>query len=225
MALTPPASQFDTAGDGGGVKAGPELAELVARASRLARSGDRRLLGITGPPGAGKSTLAAALAGALDAVVVPMDGFHLDNVELRRLNRLERKGAQDTFDAAAYIALLRELRTGADVRAPAFDRVREETVPDTIDVPHTAKLVITEGNYLLLDDERWGAVRGLLDEVWYVDDPRRVEWLVARHVGHGWDPAEAAARATVGSDAVNARVVAASRHRADLVLGHGWLSG
>ncbi|MCW2646327.1 MAG: udk [Pseudonocardiales bacterium] len=203
----------------------PSLSELVRRAGRLGESGGRRLLGITGPPGAGKTTLAAALAGALDAVIVPMDGFHLDNAELRRLNRLERKGAQDTFDAAGYVGLLRDLRTGAQVRAPAFDRAREETVPDAIDVPRTAKLVITEGNYLLLDDERWGQVRGLLDEVWYVDDPRRVEWLVARHVGHGWDPAEAQARATVGSDAVNAGVIAASRHLADLLLDHGWLSG
>ena len=124
----------------------PSLSELVRRAGRLGESGGRRLLGITGPPGAGKTTLAAALAGALDAVIVPMDGFHLDNAELRRLNRLERKGAQDTFDAAGYVGLLRELRTGAQVRAPAFDRAREETVPDAIDVPRTAKLVITEGN-------------------------------------------------------------------------------
>jgi pantothenate kinase len=224
--LSPPAPQSGRDCDADGVKAGPpRLAELVGRAARLAEDGGRRLLGIAGPPGAGKSTLAAALAGALNAVVVPMDGFHLADAELRRRNRLERKGGPDTFDVGGYLALLRELRTGAAVRAPAFDRVREQTIPDAIAVRSQAKLVITEGNYLLLDDEPWGQVRQLLDEVWYVDHPRRVEWLVARHVSHGWDPAEARTRATVGSDGVNARLVAASGHRADLQLVHGWLTG
>jgi pantothenate kinase len=205
--------------------AGPHLAELVARAEQLGAWGGRRLLGITGPPGAGKSTLATVLAGALNAPVVPMDGFHLADAELRRLGRLERKGAPDTFDAAGYLALLRELRTGAALRAPDFDRDREETVPDVIDVPRTATLVITEGNYLLLDEQPWRRLRGVLDEVWYIDDPRRVEWLVERHISHGWEQAAAQARATVGSDAANARLIAASRHRADLQLGRGWLTG
>ncbi|PZS32044.1 MAG: nucleoside/nucleotide kinase family protein [Pseudonocardiales bacterium] len=203
----------------------PRLADLVQRAVSLGNSGGRRLLGITGAPGAGKSTLAAELAAALSAPVVPMDGFHLDNTELRRLGRLERKGAPDTFDAEGYVALLRELRTGATVRAPAFERKREETVAEAIEVPADATLVITEGNYLLLDEAPWRAVRGLLDEVWYLDHPERVERLIARHIGHGWDPAVARARATGGSDGDNARLIIASRRRADLALGHGWLAG
>jgi pantothenate kinase len=203
----------------------PALAELVARAARLAESGDRRLLGITGPPGAGKSSLAADLAGALGAVLVPMDGFHLSDTELRRRNRLDRKGAPDTFDAAGYVGLLRRVRAGLEtVRAPAFDRGRERTISDAIEVPRTCALVITEGNYLLLEDEPWGEIRSLLDEVWFLDDPRRLEWLVRRHVGQGRDPAAARARATSGSDAENARLVAAGRERADLVLAHGWLT-
>lgn len=203
----------------------PDLAQLAARAGQLGQTGGRRLIGITGPPGAGKSTLAAALAGALDAVVVPMDGFHLADTQLRELNRLERKGAPDTFDGVGYVALLRELRAAATVRAPDFDRDREETVPESIQVASTAQFVITEGNYLLLEDEPWRQVRGLLDEIWYVDHPQRVERLVARFVGYGWERAAAQARATVGSDAANARLIAASRHRADLVLDHGWLTG
>lgn len=200
------------------------LAELVERAGRLAESGGRRLLGITGPPGAGKSALAAALASALAAVVVPMDGFHLPDAELRRLNRLERKGAPDTFRAASYVALLGRLRAGDDaVRAPAFDREREQTIPGAITVARDAPLVITEGNYLLLEQEPWCSARDLLDEVWFLDHPRRIEWLIGRHIRHGRDAADAYARATSGSDADNARLIIAGRDRANLVLAHGWL--
>lgn len=204
----------------------PALAELVERAARLVASGGRRLLGITGPPGSGKSTLARELACRLPAVVVPMDGFHLPDAELLRLGRLERKGAPDTFDASRYCALLRRLRTGNEaVQAPAFDRVREVTVQDAIDVARETPLVITEGNYLLVEDEPWCCARELLDEVWFLDDPRRVEWLTERHIRHGRDPAEAYARARTGSDGDNARLVSAGRDRADLVLAHGWLTG
>jgi pantothenate kinase len=200
------------------------LPELVTRAAGLAARG-RGVLGITGPPGAGKSALAAALADELPAVVVPMDGFHLADAELLRLGRLERKGAPDTFDASGYLALLRRLRAGREtLRAPAFDRAREQTIAEAILVPRETGLVVTEGNYLLLEVEPWCGARDALDEVWFLDDPRRVERLVARHVAHGTDPAEAYARATLGSDGDNARLIVASRHRADLVLEHGWLT-
>lgn len=204
----------------------PTLDELVARAARLAGLGSgRRLLGLTGAPGAGKSTLAAALAARLPAVIVAMDGFHLPDAELARLGRLERKGAPDTFDGGGYLSLLRRLRAGGEVvRAPAFDRGREETITDAIEVPPEVALIITEGNYLLLEAEPWCHVRGLLDEVWFLDHPRRVEWLTNRQVGHGRDLAAAYARATTGSDGDNARLVIASRPRADLVLARGWLS-
>ncbi|MFD3723291.1 nucleoside/nucleotide kinase family protein [Streptomyces sp. NPDC058674] len=201
-----------------------ETTELTRRAGALAGLGGRRILGIAGPPGAGKSTLAARLAEALGpdvAVVVPMDGFHLAQAELLRLGRADRKGAADTFDAAGYTALLRRLREpgAGTVYAPAFDRTIEEPIAGSIPVGPAVPLVITEGNYLLHDAGEWARVRPLLDEAWYLapDDALRVGRLVDRHVRHGKDPAQARAW-VAGSDEANARLVAPGRERADLVV-------
>lgn len=197
---------------------------LAARARRLAAPGTRRLLGLAGPPGAGKSTLAARLVARLDglAVLVPMDGFHLAQAELERLGRAGRKGAPDTFDAAGYTALLARLRApepGVTVYAPAFDRSLEEPIAGAIPVPPDVPLVVTEGNYLLHDEGPWATVLPLLDEAWYLDldERRRVPRLVERHVRFGKDRARAE-RWVHDSDEANARLVARSRDRADLVV-------
>lgn len=200
----------------------PALGALVERARALA-AGPRRVLGVTGPPGAGKSTLTAAVVSALApaAVLVPMDGFHLAGSELERLGRHDRKGAPDTFDAAGYVALLRRLRAASEetVYAPVFDRHLEEAIAGAVPVAPEVPLVVTEGNYLLLEDGQWAQVRELLDEVWFVevDDELRVERLVRRHVEHGRTPAEAR-EWVLRSDEANARLVARTRSRADLVV-------
>ena len=203
-----------------------DLAALVARARRLVGPGGRRLLGLAGPPGAGKSVLAAALVEALapDAALVRMDGFHLAGTELARLGRGGRKGAPDTFDAAGYLARLRRLRDPAEdvVYAPDFRREIEEPVAGAIPIPGRVPLVVAEGNYLLLADPPWAAARDLLDEVWYLEvpEPARLERLVARHASHGKTPEEARAWAA-GSNSWNAELVARTRGRADLVVRFG----
>lgn len=204
------------------------LDDLAARARGLVRDGRRAVLGIAGAPAAGKTTLAEELVAAVAAHAgpqwvahVPMDGFHLADAELDRLGLRAVKGAPDTFDAAGYAALLRRLREDGDeiVYAPGFERVIEQPIAGAIPVPRSARLIVTEGNYLLLGDARWTPVRALLDEVWYadLDDGERLRRLVDRHRRFGKDEAAAVAWAT-GTDERNARLVAATRDRADLIV-------
>jgi pantothenate kinase len=196
--------------------------ELFHRAHAMAATG-RVVLGICGAPGAGKSTLAEQLVhryGA-EAVIVPMDGFHLHDDELSRLELSHRKGAPETFDVAGYLALLRRLRTDArqTVYAPAFDRSGEVSIAGAIAVRPEHRLVVTEGNYLLYDAPGWSEVRSLLDEVWFVetDESTRLERLVERHASHG-KPRDLAKRWATVSDQANADLVAATRERADVVV-------
>jgi pantothenate kinase len=199
------------------------LDDLVERARALAADGQRRILGITGAPGAGKSTLARQLADALAdrAALVGLDGFHLSNAELHRLGRHARKGASDTFDAAGYRHLLTRLRPQHDdiVYAAEFDRGLEESIACAVPVHRTVPLIITEGNYLLVDDDRWGGVAALLDQSWYVEpgENLRLERLIARHMRFGRTPEEAAERSH-GSDQTNAALIETTRHRADLIV-------
>jgi pantothenate kinase len=200
-----------------------EVEMLVARAREFGRRERRTILGIAGPPGGGKSTLAQTVVAAVGsaAVLVPMDGFHLAQSELVRLGRRDRMGAPDTFDARGYIALLRRLRDGTEevVYAPEFRREIEEPIAGAIAVPRATPLVVTEGNYLLVPDEPWAGVRPHLDECWYadLDEATRLRWLIRRHIDYGKTP-EAAREWVHRSDQANSAVVAATRNRADVVV-------
>lgn len=195
-----------------------DLAEWIRR-----RAGGRRrfLFGITGSPGSGKSTLAAWLARSLSAPIVPMDGFHLDNHTLDERGLRHLKGAPDTFDAGGFVEAVGLLRVAdTDVLVPDFDREADESRADAIRVAREERIVIVEGNYLLLDSRPWSSLRDLLDTVAHLDldVDRRVERLVARHVAFGRSVDEAV-RFVEESDERNAALVEATRHRADIVIG------
>jgi pantothenate kinase len=190
----------------------------------------RRLVGITGAPGVGKSTYALRLVAEsqVPSAYLPMDGFHLADVTLTSLGRLDRKGAPDTFDAWGYAALLRRVREERDhvVYAPGFERDLEQPIAGALVVPPEAELIVTEGNYLLLDRPEWRAVRAQLDEVIHLvmgDQGERRRRLVARHVAFGKTPVAAEAWVARVDDA-NAALIEAAADRADRVveLPSGW---
>jgi pantothenate kinase len=204
-------------------RCGEALVEALLDA--VDRSPSRFLLGITGPPGAGKSTLAAVVERRVNAerepgfaAVLPMDGFHRSNRELDVLGLRSVKGAPETFDVDGFVRLLEHVRrdSASTLLWPAFERETERTVPGAITIASTTRLVVIEGNYLLLDRPGWRGVRPLLDEVWYVDAPRDVlrERLLARALAGGRTEAESISKVDA-SDLPNADLVATTKSAAD----------
>ena len=198
-----------------------DLARLSARL--LAAQGEaRRVVAVAGPPGSGKSTFAerlhAALAGRVAAEVLPMDGYHYDDIVLNARGHRPRKGAPHTFDVDGFAAMLTRLRAddGRDVAVPVFDRSIEIARAGARIVPAATRLVIVEGNYLLLDDPDWARLRPLFDATVFLRVPedeltRRLE---ARWQGYSMDAAGIRAKLE-DNDLPNARLVNAGSVPAD----------
>ena len=173
----------------------------------------RRLVAITGAPACGKSTLASELARRLNAqgqsaIVVPMDGFHLDNGILEARSLTQRKGAPETFDAPGFIRLIKALKTAEEVFAPVFDRTRDLSIAGAVAVPSNANIVIVEGNYLMFDEEPWSELAELWDVTARLDVP--MPELRARLI-HRWlslnHSSAVATRRAEGNDIPNAQRV------------------
>ena len=202
-----------------------EIAHLAATIFKRAGKANRFIVAIAGPPGAGKSTLSARLHDLLPegaSEVVPMDGFHYDDVVLERRGLRARKGAPETFDFAGFEALLKRIRAGEpDIAIPVFDRSMELSRAAASIVATETKFILVEGNYLLLDEEPWSRLASLFDFSIFVDVPRNEleRRLLERWHGHGRSDADA--RAWIASnDMPNIERVLARRRAADLVIGY-----
>jgi pantothenate kinase len=190
----------------------------------LALTGSRKLIAVAGPPGSGKSSVSAALCLALQnagrsAVVVPMDGFHLDNAVLRQRGILERKGAPASFDAAGFVHLVRRIVAGEDVIYPVFDRERDIAIAGAAHLSSDTEFVLFEGNYLHLRDAQWRDLAPLWTLTIAIDTPRDVlaDRLLRRWLDYGLPEAQAAARRDA-NDMPNADLVLSSSFPADLTI-------
>ncbi len=201
-----------------GADPAPALAaDIAARADGQGRY----IVGVAGPPGAGKSSLARALVMLLDhARIVPMDGFHYDNAVLEARGLLPRKGAPETFDAHGFLHLLTRLRQPGDVAIPVFDREADLSRAGADVVTDQDRILIVEGNYLLLDQPPWDRLRPIFDLTVFIDVPEAEleRRLIRRWRRHGHKAAEARARA-LGNDIPNAKLVIEASAPADIVIG------
>jgi len=202
---------------------------VISLISRTAMPAGRLLVAIAGPPGSGKSTLAEAVVAELNsgstgplqsAALLPMDGFHLDNAILEQRHLLARKGAPETFDAQGLFELLKQVKAGgSDVSYPLFDRASDRSLMDAAVLRADTRIVVVEGNYLLLNDAPWRDLSGLFDACVFLQ-PSFITLqsrLLNRWLSHGFS-IEQALEKTQNNDLMNADYVLLNSREADLKL-------
>ena len=198
-----------------------DLTSLSARIKELAKNSNRVIVAIAGPPGSGKSTVVEKLKNTLDnAVVVPMDGFHLDNIILEERNLMPLKGSPQSFDADGYVNFIFRLKDNQEtVLAPIFDRERDLSRAGAIEVTETVEIILTEGNYLLLEQSPWNQLGKNFDSTVFLDVPSEIlrERLVKRWLNQGLSFDEAVNRAE-SNDLINASLVNNSSGKSDLAI-------
>lgn len=177
------------------------------------KENQRLIVGIAGAPGSGKSTVAREVARRLiqqkcQCIVVPMDGFHLDNAVLEAEGSRPRKGAPDTFDVQGFIRLIKAMKDGVDVYVPIFDRTRDIAIAAAIAVPADMPVIIVEGNYLMFDADGWRDLAPLWDVTARLDVPlpELRARLIQRWLSLNYSRAVATRRAE-GNDVPNAQAV------------------
>ncbi|KAH1078075.1 hypothetical protein GLYMA_19G161200v4 [Glycine max] len=200
------------------------------------------LVGLAGPPGAGKSTLAHEVARRINklwpekassfdsqvqlpdvAIVVPMDGFHLYRSELDEMENPEeahaRRGAPWTFNPLRLLQCLKNLRMHGSVYVPSFDHGVGDPVEDDIFVNLQHKVVIVEGNYLLLEDGVWKEISSLFDEKWFIDIDidKAMQRVLKRHISTG-KPPDIAKQRIENNDRLNAELIMKSKKNADIII-------
>ena len=199
----------------------PHILELMSQAH------GRIAVGIAGGPGVGKSTLAAELVTMINAThpgiaaLVPMDGFHMRHSKLEAMGEVERKGAPHTFEGEAFVNFLRQLKTAKEtISGPGYSRKIEDVVEDAFAVPPEVRLLIVEGNYLLLTEGPWAGIKSLLDYAVFINVPReRVEQrLLGRHAAEGLFTEERNRAHIARNDLPNYDLVWQSRDRADVII-------
>lgn len=211
----------------------PNTVTEAALADRIAALDDgstRRIIAIVGAPGSGKSTLAEGLEKALNAqapgraTVLPMDGFHFDDAVLRQMDRLPWKGAPDTYDVGGLRSALLRLRANEEdaIAVPVFDRALEISRGSARLVPPDARLILAEGNWLLLDEAPWSTLAGLFDLTVMLDVPEAElrRRLTARWEHYGLEPTQIAHKLD-GNDLPNGRRMRDNSRPADLTVLQG----